>query len=46
MIPNVSVTKQDGNTGTARPGAEGILAIIAPSASGTQNQPGTYMRPA
>lgn len=35
--PTVSIKKQDGNTGVVRPGADGILAIIAASAAGTKN---------
>lgn len=46
MIPNVKVTKsQQGQTGVVRPGADGVMAIIASSATGTQNQPATYTRP-
>jgi hypothetical protein len=42
--PSVQITKQDGNTGVVRPSAEGVLAIIAPSASGTANVAATYTR--
>ncbi len=44
MIPSVSVTKIDGQTGVVRPSSDGILAIIAPSSSGTANQPAAYTR--
>lgn len=44
MIPSVSITKTDGNTGVVKPSADGILAIIAPSEKGTLNQPGAYAR--
>lgn len=39
MIPIVKVTKLDGNTGVAAPSSRGICAVIAPSSSGTANQP-------
>jgi hypothetical protein len=39
MLPSVAITKQDGSTGVVRPSTEGILALIAPSQSGTANQP-------
>jgi len=39
MIPQTKVTKLNGNTGTIKPGAKGIHAIIAPSSAGTANQP-------
>lgn len=39
MIPNVKVTKLNGNTGTVKPGSKGVHAIIAPSSAGTVNQP-------
>jgi hypothetical protein len=39
MIPNVKVTKLNGNTGNVKPGSKGIHAIIAPSSSGSTNQP-------
>jgi hypothetical protein len=37
MIPSVSITKSDGNTGVVRPGPDGVLAIIAASPTGVQN---------
>jgi hypothetical protein len=45
MIPQVKLTKQNGGTGVVRPTDEGILAIIAASSTGTQNQPASYTRP-
>jgi hypothetical protein len=45
MIPNATVTKNDGGTGVVRPGAKGICAIIAPSSAGTVNQPAAYTKP-
>lgn len=42
MLPNVQITKTDGNTGVVRPGADGICAIIAPAISGTQNQAAAF----
>ncbi len=45
MIPNASVTKSDGNTGVVAPSSRGIFAIIAPSSSGTQNQPTSVTKP-
>lgn len=45
MIPNATVTKNDGGTGVVRPGAKGICAIIAPSSAGTVNQPTAYTKP-
>lgn len=44
MIPQVAITKTDGNTGVVRPSADGVLAIIAPSEKGTVNQPASYAR--
>lgn len=44
MIPTVSITKSDGNTGVVKPGAEGILAIIAPSEKGDLNTPSAHVR--
>lgn len=43
--PQVTIFKQDGNTGVVRPAADGILAIIAPSEKGTVNLPSSYARP-
>lgn len=45
MIPVAKVTKLDGQTGVVKPGSKGILAIIAPSSSGVENQPFTYSKP-
>jgi hypothetical protein len=42
--PSVDITKQDGNTGVVSPSQTGVLAIIAPAAGGTANQPGSYTR--
>lgn len=44
-IPNAKVTKNDGATGVVRPGAKGIVAIIAPSSAGTANVPQAYTKP-
>lgn len=44
MIPGVSITKLDGQTGVVRPSNDGILAIIASSQSGTANQPTAVTR--
>lgn len=38
-VPNVAITKLDGNTGVVAPSSKGICAIIAPCASGTAAQP-------
>lgn len=46
MIPSVRFTKSDGNTGVVKPSSTGILAIIAASAIGIANQPGTFAREA
>lgn len=43
-VPNAQITKTDGNTGVVRPGADGICAILAPSASGTVNQAASYAK--
>lgn len=43
-LPSVSIQKIDGGTGVVRPSDTGVLAIIAPSASGVANQPATYLR--
>jgi hypothetical protein len=43
-IPNVAITKADGNTGVVRPSSEGVLAIIGPAQSGTNNQPTSCTR--
>lgn len=45
MIPQVKLSKANGNTGVVRPGDEGVLAIIASSATGSTNQPASYTRP-
>ncbi len=44
MIPIAKVTKLDGNTGAVKPGAKGIVAILAPSSAGTPNQAATYTK--
>lgn len=44
MLPSVSLTKQDFQTGSVAPSPDGILAIIAASATGTQNQAAGYFR--
>lgn len=44
MIPGVTITKSDGNTGVVKPSSEGILAIIAPCQTGTVNQPSSFTR--
>jgi hypothetical protein len=44
MLPNTTITKQDGNTGVVKPSTTGVLAIIAPAEKGTANQAGTYAR--
>lgn len=41
--PSADVTKTDGNTGVVRPGAAGILCIIAPSEKG-QMVPASYSK--
>lgn len=41
-LPTVDITKTDGNTGVVKPGATGILAIIAPSQQGTVNLASAY----
>lgn len=46
MLPNTTITKQDGNTGVVKPSNTGVLAIIAPAEKGTQNQAGSYARKA
>jgi hypothetical protein len=43
-VPNARIRKTDGNTGVVRPGADGICAIIAPSATGTANQAASYAK--
>lgn len=45
MIPNVSVQKQDFQSGVVKPSSSGILAIIAPSEKGTLNLPSTFTDP-
>lgn len=45
MLPNVAITKTDGQTGVVRPGADGILAIIAPCEKGTLNVAAAHTRP-
>lgn len=42
MLPNVSITKQDFQTGTVGPSPVGVLAIIAPAAAGATNVPVGY----
>lgn len=44
MIPSVKFTKQDFNTGAAKPSPDGIAVVIAPSSKGTANQPQAYTR--
>jgi hypothetical protein len=44
MIPKVEVEKVDGQTAVTKPSPEGILAIIAPSSSGTENAPVSVTR--
>ncbi|HEX8795455.1 MAG TPA: DUF2586 family protein [Polyangiaceae bacterium] len=46
MLPNVTITKQDGNTGVVKPATVGVIAIIAAAAAGPSNQPGTFTRQA
>lgn len=43
-LPRVRVRKVNGQTGVTRPGKSGILAIIAPSQSGTLNQVATFAK--
>lgn len=42
LVPSVSITKQDGQTGVVGPSAVGILAIIAAAAAGAFNTPAQY----
>lgn len=42
MLQRVRINKVDGNTGTVRPGADGIVAILAPALLGTNDVPGKY----
>ena len=44
MLPSVTITKSDGNTGVVKPSADGILAIIAPSEKGDLNTPSAHTR--
>jgi len=44
MIPSVNISKSTNNTGVVKPSADGILAIIAPSQSGTAAQPSAFTR--
>jgi hypothetical protein len=46
MLPNVSITKSDGNTGVTSSAPDGILAIIGPSSAGTKNVAGGYSKKA
>jgi hypothetical protein len=46
MLPNTSITKQDGNTGVVKPSTSNVLAIIAPSEKGPQNLAGSFARKA
>src|SRR5215467_2975976 len=43
-LPRATITKQDGNTGAVRPSNVGVLAIIAPSATGTPNLASAFFR--
>lgn len=43
-VPSVTFTKLKNNAGTVKPSST-ALAIIAPAAGGTANQPSTYTRP-
>ena len=43
MVPSVKVRKLDGQTGVVRPGADGVLAIIAPAEKG-QFVPASYAK--
>lgn len=45
MIPSVSITRLDGQTGVVRPANDGILVIIGPATTGTVNQPTPMTRP-
>lgn len=45
-IPQVTITKSDGNTGAVRQSNTGVLAIIAPAVSGSQNVPSSFARQA
>lgn len=44
MIPSVKITKADYATGSVSPSATGILAIIASTVKGTENQAASYAR--
>jgi hypothetical protein len=45
-LPSVEISRADGQTGVVKPSPAGVLCIIAPSASGTANQPQTYTKAA
>lgn len=44
MLPSVEITKVDGGTGTVRPSAVGVLALIAAASSGALNSAGSFAR--
>lgn len=44
MLPSVSIKKSDFATGAVAPQPTGMMAIIAASATGTTNTPGSYAR--
>lgn len=44
MIPSVSITKSDGNTGVVKPSPDGNLAIIGTSQKGSFNVPSSFTR--
>lgn len=44
MLPQVTITKTDGNTGVVRPSTTGVAAIIATAEKGTANQPSSHTR--
>ncbi len=44
MLPSVTITKSDGNTGVVRPATSGVLAIIAPAQKGPVNTPSSFAR--
>jgi hypothetical protein len=46
MVPKTGFRKVDGRTGVVRPGAVGVLAIIAAATSGTMNSAASYTEPA
>jgi hypothetical protein len=46
MIPTARIRKSDGNTGAVKRTTQGVLAILAPSSSGTLLLAGTFSRQA